>query len=226
MYVEYQKQIQSAIEASNLATKPERQLWGEITQMFNEDDDLRPVEEAEVEVGEVCADEEEEMIPQVVESDHEEEIGVRQEIRTIEVAKTTGAGAANQYAEPAEYEEDELEDDLQLKKEEPQSLYQILQETKGKSGGTDGALMGSSHTYSIGSKRKSETVTVAINPDEVEQLTKTGLEQKFNGATSAASLSSAGGQQFEDLSDLVGEHKEKSVAKKRKVEEEKKKFKF
>ena len=201
VYIEYQKQLQNAIEASNLATKPERNLWGEITLMYNEDDDMVPIEE------EGAADEESQDEAEV-QSEPELETGVRQPVHSIEIRQV------QQQSEPVEDEEPE---DVVLRKDEPKSLYTVLQSSAGK-----GGLMGSAHTYAVptGSKRKNE-VTLAINPDEADNINRSVLEDKYNKEVAAKQ----GVREYQDMSDLVDEHKDKA-AKKRKLDEEKKKFKF
>jgi splicing factor 3B subunit 2 len=159
LYTQYQKQLQTAIEASHLTTPAERTLWGELEpEQFVEESESEAESESPVES---------------VPSGTRTPSGMATPSGLASVSTTAG------MATPQVIELRKEKDDA------PKHLYTVLQQRDNAISG----LMGSQHTYDVGKKRRftnapSDSVDVALNPDELDNLPSV-VEQKFQQARSA-----------------------------------------
>ena len=189
VYDQYQRQMQESIESGYLSVKPERKLWGEVSKMYNEDaEDMEYVPDQE----EVEAEEATEI----------EQEGVQKPLHEIEIQEY-------QPEKQFEYESDP-EEEITLHKDEPKSLYTIIQQDEGKSG----VLMGAMHTYALG--KQGGSVDISVNPDEVDSITAASLEEKY-----AKEVASTSHGLLEDCTT-----KKPSSSEVKKPQDKPKKFKF
>ena len=202
----------------------ERELWGQI-------------EEAEEEVEEEEEEEEEEEVEDM------DGVPVSDGIQTPSGLETPSGFAS---AVPSGLETPEF---LELRKSrfdqppepssrEPQDLYRVLPEKQTKKGflGSQGydisrpTLDEDTPTnvtsfLSCGLIRQKRGVEVALDPSQLENLTKSDLRALHDKEETRQRIEKRGYNQAEDMSDMVAEHEARQV-KKLKTQEDKKKSKF
>jgi len=212
----------AAEQTSDLAEPIDKKHWGQL-----EDEEFESEEE-----------EEEEENEEMEEAEQEEEQAIPSTPRPPQPVLDSGLETPTGIETP---------DHLVLRKkveapEEPRALYKVLQQKESSVGS---AAFGSSHAYVIGEEeqdakekkkkakesvnliksQKTKEIDITLNPSDLENLTDAVLKEKYE------STLASGGQEREDVSDLLAEHSKKARAKAAKQDKDKKskdkyKFKF